>query len=183
MSRPSQVIVIVEDDRHKQLVYRYMLRCGLKAHQIRIERSPSGAGSAESWVRKRFVKEVSAYRNRQHRAETALIVIVDSDTYTVQDRLGQLNQALKESEKPVVGAQEQIARLIPKRNVETWILCLNQEAVDEETDYKKSSRNWNELTPAAAEMLFAWAKREIGLPTYCIDSLKTGVEELGHLRF
>ena len=29
---------------------------------------------------------------------------------------------------------EQIARLVPKRNVETWILCLNGQAADEDTD-------------------------------------------------
>ena len=84
MSNPSQVILVVEDDHHKMLVPRYLMKCGLKGHEIRIEPSPSGAGSAESWVRKRFVKEVSAYRSRQAKARTALIVVIDADAFTVQ---------------------------------------------------------------------------------------------------
>jgi hypothetical protein len=33
--------------------------------------------------------------------------------------------------------REQIARLVPKPNIETWILCLNGQAVDEDTDLQK----------------------------------------------
>ena len=38
-----------------------------------------------------------------------------------------------------------VAVLIPKRNVETWILCLTRESVDEVTDY--SDRDLNAFTP------------------------------------
>ena len=64
---------------------------------MRIERSPSGEGSAEGWVRKTFVKEVNAYRSRH--AKTALIVVIDADTHTVQDRWGQLDEALEDGGK------------------------------------------------------------------------------------
>jgi hypothetical protein len=183
VNKPSLVIVVLEDDHQKMLVYRYLIKRGLKAYAMRIERSPSGEGSAESWVRKRFVKEVTAYRNRQ--ARTALIVVIDADTGTVQDRLRQLDRALTDSGKSTVDTgTEQIARLVPKRNIETWVLCLlNIQAVDEETDYKGTRDDWNELIPPAAETLFQWTRSSADPPNRCIDSLRSGVRELSRLKF
>lgn len=86
MPNPSELILIIEDERQEMLFRRYLRRRGMEPHQIRIERSPSGGGSAEHWVRTRFAKEVSAYRNRNARATTALIVVIDADTHTVLDR-------------------------------------------------------------------------------------------------
>jgi hypothetical protein len=69
----------------------------MREHEMRIERSPSGEGSAENWVRKTFVKEVSVYRSRH--PQIKLIVVIDADTRTVQERLMQLDQALKDGAK------------------------------------------------------------------------------------
>jgi len=176
------VIVLLEDDHQQMLVYRYLKRCGLD-HAMRIKSSPSGGGSAEHWVRQRLVQEVIAYRGRQAKARTALIVVIDADTYTVQERLNQLDQALKDARKQVIAESEQIGRLIPKRNIETWILCLNENAVDEETDYKNTRNAWSDLIPAAAEALFDWTRPNAEPPHHCIDSLRTGVRELRRLEF
>jgi hypothetical protein len=181
VSKPSQVIVLVEDDHQEMLVYRYLKKRGLRT---RIESSPSGKGSAESWVRKSFAKEVSAYRVRQAKASTALIIVIDADTHTVQDRLDQLDQALRDAGKqPIDAGTEQIARLVPKRNVETWILCLTGQEVDEETDYKNATHGWNKLIPQAAEALLQWSRPNADLPDRCIDSLHSGVRELNRLSF
>jgi hypothetical protein len=147
---------------------------------IRIVLSPSGQGSAENWVRRTFAKEVKTYRSRH--AQTKLVVIIDADTDTVQDRLKQLDQALQNTGKePVDTRSEQIARLVPKRNVETWILCLNEQVVNEDEDYKKKRENWNELIPTAAETLFQWTRSHEALPEYCVDSLHHGIGELKRL--
>lgn len=182
MSKPSFVIVIAEDERHEMLVRRYLRRCGIRAHQVRYRRSPSGEGSAESWVRANFAKEVSAYRTRQTRAATALILMIDADTHSVRERLTQLDQGLIDRRMPVV-ADEKIARLVPKRNVETWISCLNGELVDEETDYKWGRNDWNDFIPAAVEMLFQWTCQPHRQPINCVDSLRSGIIELKRLRF
>ena len=101
---------------------------------------------------------------------------------TVQDRLSQLDQALKENGRDSVDVRtEQIARLAPKRNIETWLLCLNGHAVDEETNYKRTRDNWNELIPPAAETLFQWTRSKADPPDHCIDSLRNGVRELKRL--
>jgi hypothetical protein len=71
-----------------------------------------------------------------------------------------------------------IARLDPKRNIETWILCLHDMHVDEETDYKKRRENWTEMVRAAALTLHAWNRPNAVVPPSCVDSLRTGMEEL-----
>ena len=182
MSKPSLVIAVVEDDRHRMLIYRYLTKCGQERHEIRIEQSPSGRGSAESWVQKRFVKETIVYRSRQARALTALIVMIDADTRTVEDRLNQLDLVLTDNGQRTVADTERIARLIPKRNVESWILCLNGQAVDEGTDYTGTRSDWNELIPQAAETLCRWTRSTTEPPNYCVGSLRTGRRELRRLR-
>ena len=181
MSKPSQFIVVLEDEHQQMLIYRYLIKRGLQTHAIRIERSPSGEGSAENWVRKRFVKEVTVYRARH--AKTALIVVIDADTRSVQDRLTQLDQALKDGGKQPLNAGDQVARLVPKRNIETWIICLTEQAADEETDYKKKRDDWNELISQSAETLFQWTHAKAEPPNHCIDSLRSGVRELNRLKF
>lgn len=87
MARPSQVIVLVEDIRHQQFVWRYLRRCGLEQHAIRLVSYPAAEGSGEQWVREQFGIDVKAYRLRRAHAETALIVIIDADALSVQERL------------------------------------------------------------------------------------------------
>jgi hypothetical protein len=183
MPRPSFVVVLVEDERHKMLVYRYLRKNGLAPRQIRPMTSPSGQGSAEQWVRTTYSDEVKAHRIRCAGASAALIVMIDADTHTVQGRLARLGQALSESGIQPIGNNEQVVQLVPKRNVETWILCLNQQAVDEATDYKGTRDDWNELIPRASEALFQWTRPSFVLPNHCIDSLRRGVSELNRLTF
>jgi hypothetical protein len=183
MPNPSRVIALIEDERQEMFVRRYLRRLGLEPHQMRLQRSPSGEGSAEQWVRTRFAKEVNAYRSRSARAETALIVVIDADIHTVHGRWAQLGQALTEGGTPPIHNGERIARLVPKRNVETWILCLSEQVVDEATDYKGTRGDWDQLIPKASETLFQWTRPNADLPGHCIDSLHRGVGELRRLTF
>lgn len=179
MSKPSLVVLLVEDDRHKMLLNRYLLEFGLNYHQIRTEPFPAGRGSAEQWVRNEFARQVAAYRRRQ--AKSALVVAIDADNHTVAQRIAQLDHALEEQHKPAITDEEQIARLVPKRNIETWILCLNLHTVNEETDYKNGNHDWTSLTPPAAKTLCDWTRPNAVLPSGCIDSLRYGIGELKRL--
>ena len=182
MSKPSRVIVVLEDDHHEKLLYRYLIECGWKRRQIYIPPPPSGQGSAEGWVRREFVKETNAYRNRQARAQTGLIVMIDADKYTVRERWNQLDQALQDSGEKTVGKRERIARLVPKRNVETWILCLNEQTVNEDDDYTSTRSSWNELIDRGAETLCQWTRSTTEPPNHCVSSLRIGVRELRRLK-
>ncbi len=183
MNNPSRVIALVEDEHHEMLIRRYLRkRCGLTNHQMRMNRSLSGRGAAEGWVRKEFPKEIMEYRRRQASAQTGLIVVIDADALTVRERLDRLEQALTESNQQSVGEHERVARLVPKRNVETWILCLNDKhSLDEMADYTQEKHDWHELIPAAAETLSQLTQSKIELPSYCVSSLRIGVKELKRL--
>lgn len=181
MRKRCLAIVILEDERQEMLVRRYLRQHGLGSREMNFKPSPSGQGSAEQWVRKAFVDEVQVYRNR-HR-NTKVIVMIDGDTHTVQQRLAQLDQALIANGKDRINtAVEEIARLVPKRNIETWILCLNNHAVDEETNYKRTRDDWNALIPTAAETLFEYTRPYAQMPV-CMDSLQSGITELKRLNF
>ncbi len=147
---------------------------------------PAGAGSGEQWVRVQFAVEVEACRRRCARAETALIVLIDADNLSVQERLAQLDRNLDEAQADRVRQDaEQIARLVPKRNIETWILCLNDfpVVVDEETDYKRTRNDWTKLIPSGIETLYDWTRPNAQLPASSISSLLLGVAELKRLDF
>ena len=73
-----------------------------------------------------------------------------------------------------------VAVLIPKRNVETWILCLTRESVDEVTDY--SDRDLNAFTKEAAEIFYEWSRPNYTVPESCIPSLNQGLQEIQRIR-
>jgi hypothetical protein len=178
------VIVLVEDSRHRQFVWRYLRRCGLEQHTLRFLLSPAGAGSGEQWVRERFAVEVEAYRQRRARAETTLIVVIDADDRLVQERLAQLDRNLDEAQADRIRPDtEQIARLVPKRNIETWILRLNDVPVDEETDYKRTRNDWTTLIRSGTATLYDWTRPSAQPPASCIPSLRRGAAELKRLEF
>lgn len=180
VAKPSQIILLVEDNIHQQFIFRYLRTLRYGTHEVRVVKSPSGAGSAEQWVRERFAVEVEACRRRQ--AETKLIVLIDADSHTVQHRISQLDQALREAAGPmIVNDTKEFARLVPKRNIETWILCLNDLQVNEETDYKRTRDSWTELIRTAVGTLYAWTRQNAAVPPVCVESLRFGIRELQRL--
>ena len=100
------------------------------------------------------------------------------------ERLAQLDRKLNEVQAdPIRPDTEQIVRLVPKRNIETWILCLNDFKVDEETDYKRPRNDWTTLIRLGIETLYNWTRPNEQLPASCIPSLRLGVAELKRLDF
>jgi len=167
------------------LVYKYLRRCGLEPHDIRIRPYPTGQGSAEGWVLSRFAAEAGECRNRQaSKGETALTVMIDADARTVEYRWTQLDQALAEGGQKKITKHERIVRLVPKRNVETWILCLSgARDLDEDTDYTRGRHDWKELISMAAKTLRDWTRAEADPPAHGVSSLQIGVRELKRLEF
>lgn len=180
MSKASQIILLVEDSLHELFVFRYLRKLEYGVHAMRIVKSPSGAGSGEQWVRERFAIERDACRRRQ--AETKLIVVIDADIHTVQHRIAQLDLALREGGAPAISnGTTEIARLVPKRNIETWILCLNDVNVNEDADYKRTRDNWAESVRTAVIRLWQWTRPKAAVAPSCVASLRMGIRELQNL--
>lgn len=170
-------MVLAEDTRHQSLIRRYLYRLGFTIRQIRFRDLPAGRGCGEQWVRERYAQEVAALRWRTSKAATALIVAIDADTVDLPKRSRQLSEALVQAGLPPREAAEQIAHLIAKRNVETWILCLSGESVNESEDYKKQPRI-ELLIGVAAETLFEWTRHNARVPSHCIPSLQVSIPEI-----
>lgn len=186
MSSPSRVFGLVEDRRQEQLLYRYLICAGIRRDEIVINISPTAHGAAEQWVRTNFARFAKDCRRRNTRASTAMFVMLDADTQTVQERLDVLDRSLRDDgQQRFHPDRDPIARLIPRRNVETWILFLAEKGeaappIDEVIDYKhtKNSEEWSDLVPIAAQVLFEWTKPSAVPPANMIDSLHQGILEI-----
>jgi len=184
MSRRSLVTILAEDQQQQRFAYRYLKQRGYLPHEIHAEELPK-KGSGEQWVRLRYANNVAAYRTQADSPRTGLVVMIDADTGVIARRGKQLNTALTEAGSHSRGPNEKIAHLIPKRNVETWILCLNDrrpngQPVNEEEDYKHHSeaRNIDELIRPAVEAFHAWSRSNVVPPAHCVPSLRSAIPEV-----
>src|SRR5579859_366513 len=134
--RIANIILLVEDLNQENLLRRYLQQLHHENRSMRSQRIPNGLGSGEQFVRERYASEVRAIRSQMNRTKACLIAMIDADSGSVSDRRLQFERALLDAEEPPRTSVEPILNLIPKRNVETWILCLNAELVDEVTDYR-----------------------------------------------
>lgn len=85
--------------------------------------------------------EVKAYRQNKNRVSIGLVVLIDADMGTLQDRLSQLASILDQDAQDKRRSDEAIAIFVPKRNIETWIHYLQGETVNEEDAYAKYEKN------------------------------------------
>ena len=184
MSKPTSVVLLCEDNLTSAFVRAYLRHCGV-LYGVRVNVTQSGSGY--DWVLRQFPIEVNAYRLAKARKSSWLIAVIDADTGTVARRLSQLQASLGQSEEPRVRSinlrNEMIACLVPRRNIETWILVLSGTSANEEDDYKntKSRDEWAEMQSSASGQLYAWARPNARLPANCIDSILLAIRELARL--
>jgi hypothetical protein len=126
-------------------------------------------------VRQQYANAVQDYRVRSSKAKTALVAIIDADTGDVNRRVRQFQDALKQDGVGARSNDEAIIHLVPRRNIETWILHLSGENVNEETDYK--GQDVEGLITSAAETFFEWSRPSAQLPDRCLPSLRAGIVE------
>lgn len=176
--------MLVEDQRQQQFMYRFLMEASVNPRQVSFEVSPAGHGSAEQWVRENFAREVGKCRARNARATTGMFVVLDADNESVERRLEVLDNALIcAGTKPIFVEQDPIARLIPKRNIETWILFLSaypaNHHLNEQQDYKhtKNTEDWSDLIPKASETFYALTRRVPALQGDLLDSIRRGIKE------
>lgn len=77
---------------------------------------------------------------------------------------------------------ERIIHLIPKRNIETWVLCLTGEDVDEQSDYKQTKTITHQKVRVAARRLASlYSYHEWLASIKCLPSLLKAWGELERL--
>ncbi len=123
-------------------VRRVLNGLGNQTRIVRVERSPQGKGSAKTWVTKNYIKEVKAHRSKvRHQANIGLVVGSDADNMTVRERREELDAALATAGFPRRQSEEKICLIIPKWNIETWLVHLSGSEVDENSDDYKNERS------------------------------------------
>ena len=177
VERIAQIVVLAEDAEQANLARHYLIRCGHHQRNIVVRLAPQGQGSGEQYVRERYPLEVAYYRNRSTSRKAALMVGPDCDTGTVEEHERELDRALVASSEAKREAAEEIALLLPKRNIETRVLCLSGGAVDEVTNYK-GTRNNGALIKPAAVTLYEWSRTGSTVPASCVPSLRKGLIEV-----
>ena len=190
MSKPTAVIVLCEDNLTFSFTRSYLKRCGIN-QGIRPVISPRGRGCGFDFVVKNFPAQVNAYRLVKARIHTWLIAVVDADTSTVAQRIGEMDRGLTQAKEPQVRAMriqdEMIARLVPRRSIETWLLALNNVPVnpplDETTNYKKDvpqfrHYDWEEKTKPGSMTFYGFTRPNAQLPASLLDSLHHGIAEM-----
>jgi hypothetical protein len=193
MNNPEPVTILAEDLRQTRFSRKYLKKRIPSLSQRAIYDAPmaDGRGSGAQWVLDHYESEVLAHLIRRaklpdrRRPEKWLIVVIDADKWTTQERLNEFRKRIAESKDERVRKcrveNDNVARLIPKWSIESWILNLNGEAADEDIPYKRQHRQWDGLIPTAAAELHAWVKSEEEPPNQCLSSLKLGILELRRL--
>jgi hypothetical protein len=109
-----------------------------------------------------------------------MVVAIDADSGDVERRLRQLREAMIAAELSLRGDSEAIVHLIPKRTIETWVLCLCGTNVDEDTDYRGEPGIDQQIVTAAGEF-YQWSRPNAELPSRCVPSLSSAIPEIRRL--
>lgn len=179
--RQMRLDVITEDERTQSFVQRILVRLGFDKRRLTPHVKPRfGLGAGEAWVRARYVERVRACRSRMAYQYIGVVAVIDGDRFGLRDRLATLDEALRDDELSARASDEPIAVLVPSWSIETWLLALLGEPVDEaearkhEFEKRLRARRERELIREAAE---AWESRPVALPA--LHAARAELERLG----
>ena len=146
----ATIIVRCEDIQQRVFIYRCLRENDIHRRTIQIKNNPKGRGDAKRFVLDQYPVQVEAMRRTPH-ISTAVISMIDADDRTVEERKQEHNNALSKSEQDHRANGEQIAILVPRRNIETWIHHLLGETVNEDDEYQRFRGEERKCAPAAQE--------------------------------
>lgn len=181
--RGVRVTVLCEDDAHKRFARYAFLRLGYHRREIRELHNPSGRGSAEQWVREHYANEVRTHRSRGASQQVVLVVIVDADTQTVQQRHQQLENQLQTKGLRPRSETEPIVIWVPKRHIETWVAWLSGRDVNEKDHNKHHCKRLvhDQDWKCAAERFVDIFRAPNDRPEGLLPSMLSAIEEMARL--
>jgi hypothetical protein len=179
MSQRRVQLVILCEDRQQEVFARHFLEKRGFTGLFRTRICPKGSQSGEQYVRTQYPLEVQAYRQKRNQMSIGLVVLIDADIGTPQERLDQLARILSKDSQQARQTVEAIAIFSPKRNIETWIHYLQWESVNEEDTYSKFQNNEAFCKPYVERLVEQC--RSQTLPTTAPESLQAACGELQRL--
>jgi len=95
------------------------------------KQDPNTDGQGEQFVRETFPNEVQTLRSKSYQRRLSLIVVIDADRNSLNERTQQLEQSLREQGIPPINDNEPILLVIPKWCIETWVVFFKHGNADE----------------------------------------------------
>ena len=134
-----QIVLLCEDTQTESFVRNFLKHRNFKGRDIDTCPLPDGSGAGEQWVREQYPEELKLIRRRKN---AYLIVVIDADTGTIDDRHRELEIACREKDiSPRDHSKDaNVLYIIPRRNIETWLAYLENKSVDESKVYPKLKR-------------------------------------------
>ena len=171
----KKIALLCEDNQHAAFVRRF-----LPKHELYRVLREGGEGAGEQFVRKEYSTRLDAAR----KTNSALIVVIDGDKKTVEERLRQLDEECDREGIARRTDADRVAVFVPMRNIETWLYFLNGEVdgfekVDESKRYAKLSRE-RECKPMVKKLREMC--RRGNLPDEAPSSLRAACEEYNQRR-
>jgi len=186
-----EVTILCEDIDQERFIREYLICRGLDDRKIKDFGNPKGRDikNNNALILKHYPELIQSYRSRNYR-NIAVVVMIDADEDSLDDRMRSLNIALDETagnlNKDPRRPNEKVAIFVPARNIETWFYYIMEgQECDETTDYKDkkmSAKERIELAKSAAQKL----AREIcpqGADRITLPSLRYACTELQRLQF
>ena len=135
--KSPRVDILAEDNRLVSFCLKIVMKLGIQTERKKISVEPvPQAGAGYTWLFREYPSLVQKHRTRASKNSVALVVGVDADKKSPEERAQELDQKLEEAKLEKRKADEAIVLVIPKRNIETWIMYFGGTKVDETTDYK-----------------------------------------------
>lgn len=173
-NRVSQIILLCEDEAHERLAKAYFKAAGLQTQAPYVNALVASRlqfGGNDAWVLQEFPRQLHACRQRNKRAKTLLVVLIDADQFSVDERRQHLLDRLGPASVETLRPSDPVVIVIPKRHVETWIRVLLGEVVTEEEDCMSRAKPTKDDLRRAAQALFAWSRLNATPGANCVQSL------------
>lgn len=181
--RGVRVAILVEDRLLERFAREALLELGYHRRELRALPYPVGRGSAKQWVDQQYPIEMQAYRRVAQYQRVALLVGSEADELSVERRRQQLASSLESADLSSRGDEEHVCIWVPKWHVETWILHLLGEQVDEETNYKSRVRHLQITFSHVAAKFVAYYRTGVAETTTTLPSLELAIAEAHRLDF
>lgn len=189
-----EVTILCEDIDQERFIRQYLICRGLDDRKIKDFGNPKGRviENNNALIVKHYPDIIKSYRKRKYR-NIAVVVMIDADEDSLDDRMRSLNIALDEAagnlNKDTRLPNEKVAIFVPARNIETWFYYINNnmegQECNENTDYKDkkmSAEERIELAKRSAKKLATEICPQ-GVDRITLPSLRYACTELQRLQF
>ena len=162
MTRHCKIIVLPEDSRHADLARGFFRGRNVNERAYELQRKWTGRDGNNAAV-VRWLCEEAKLQSRRTSARYGILAIIDEDGKGLVQCRTEINKALSDSRLPETDPNEGRCLILPKRNVETWMVWLarwqtsgspsspdttgSYTPVDETSDYKKWRSEAGEPVP------------------------------------